>query len=269
MRIFRLSLALTLAVLGTAAPRTVRSNDVDGPGGSMDFVDFGDAPHSVAAYPDGTTGNFPWVWHVNNYGSWNLWLGGYPEDAPVEDMLGVDTEGPDKTPDCRETAFGMTFDQDECSGDHSDAGVLTAIHLEPCQPATFRIAITTPVAASPYYYLNVLVDYNGDGDWNDTVMCPGGEKGINEWVLKNVEAVPMFNTPGGGYGVFDLPHFPVGPRPGPAWLRISLSFNPVPKDFAAHGGELFGGETEDYPITIGELTPVRETTWGLLKSRYR
>ena len=52
------------------------------------------------------------------------------------------------------------------------------------------------------------------------------------------------------------PAFLTGPTAGPAWMRVTISDAPVNDDFPWAGsatvptGEIVGGETEDYPVTV-------------------
>jgi GEVED domain-containing protein len=266
-RFARFLLILGLSALSTPANAT----DVDGPDGDNDFGDMDDAPHGIPAYPDGTIGKFPHVYHINNYDAWNLWLGGYPTNwqpgqGPVYGVDGDDSALPPN--DCTENAFGMTFAQDECIQDSTDMCLRSPVLLNPCEMTTFRISYIVQVAGGGgTALLNVLVDFNGDGDFDDVVYCPASQDSVPEWVAKNV-GVP-WGWP--NHLEMNIPSFRVGPRSGPAWMRITLTTaDTTPTDdFPVSGGELLGGETEDYPIMIGGNTPVHSTTWGLLKSRYQ
>src|SRR5262249_39093129 len=112
-----------------------------------------------------------------------------------------------------------------------------------------------PAITSVPAYLNVLVDWNQDGDWNDVLNCgPIGsaQNCAPEWAVKNV---PISLVPGCNNLV--TPNFRVGPNPGQGWMRITLSEAPAPADFPWNGtvsyanGYFQRGETEDYPVRIG------------------
>src|SRR5262249_53966657 len=100
-------------------------------------------------------------------------------------------------------------------------------------------------------FLNVLVDWNEDGDWNDNFSCTAGGACANEWAVKNS---PIVLTP--GCGVYTSPTFLTGPNNAHGWMRISISSEPVPDDFpwngtvSMPGSAVKGGETEDYPVEI-------------------
>ena len=164
----------------------------------------------------------------------------------------------------------MSFNQDECPDDLSDAGITTLPVLAACDTAsvTFR---WTNLAGGAETYLNILIDMNQDGDWNDSFSCDSGDSNscAYEWAVKNQPILRGASIPGstGGY-INTSPYFRVGPYPGESWLRISLSLSQVTDDFPWKGEVMSGGETEDYPVTIGGSTPVRRTTWGMIKSKY-
>jgi len=216
-------------------------------------------------------------------GPGNYWLGCYvsPEGFP----MGIDTEFEGKTgapasgvsscdgttpTDCVEVAFGgMPFDQDECYLDGSDAGIKSPIVFTPCTPAsvTYEAFYCGQQPQTPVF-LNILVDWNADGDWNDVEICPGGC--APEWAVVNAPVVLFV-----GCNLLTSPMFLPGPFEGPAWLRISLTSTPVPPDYpwagsaGLAGGRFQGGETEDYPVFLSGPTPVKETSWGTIKSHYR
>jgi hypothetical protein len=261
-------------------PGMIRATDVDGPDGHYDFYDLDDAPRGIPAYPDGTIGRFPRVYHVNNYDAWNLWLGGYPTNGPINGVVyGVDSDGGQHPlPHCIETAFGMTFPQDECVQDSTDMCLRSPVILNPCETTSFRIGYFVRVAGGilgsgcgECAILNILIDFNGDGDFGDVMFCETTQDSIPEWAVKNFRIPLTFSF---RVEELDVPAFRVGPRTGPAWMRITLNsgYPSVPDDFAVAGsGEygLYGGETEDYPLVIDGPVPITRTSWGLLKSRYR
>ena len=126
-----------------------------------------------------------------------------------------------------------------------------------------------PVSA----YLNILIDMNADGDWNDVIddFSPCHP----EWAVKNhIVALPA------GCSTVSSPPFQVTQSYHelylvPTWVRVTLSGEPVPDDFpwngslSAPGGVLAGGETEDYPAVILFADPVLPVSWGRVKTIYR
>ncbi len=274
------------------APARAPATDVDGPNDcTRSPVDFGDAPEGVFAYP-GITGHFPtclapsaagtrtfacapistapgltgYVKHVHPAAGGGYWLGCPPAGSAP---MGIDSEPDAKmnatglgasacntsiTVDCTETAFGMTFGQDECYGS-SDAGIAAPISFNTCTPSSFSYTAYNCSPTARQVYLNVLVDWNQDGDWNDNFQCSGGTGGAcaYEWAVKNVLIVlsPGCNT-------LTTPSFMSGPNPGDGWLRITLSDEPANDDFPWAGVattpslQFTDGETEDYPVTINQ-----------------
>jgi hypothetical protein len=159
------------------------------------------------------------------------------------------------TVDCLETSLpGTSFGQDECLGD-SDAGLIGPIDLAACGSGSLRFRATVCPAMTVTAYLNVLADWNQDGDWNDNVACGPVQTCAREWAVKN-ERVML--TPGCSEHV--TPAFQVGPRQGPAWIRVTLTPVQVSDDFPWAGsvgsvnGDFPGGETEDYLVTVAPST---------------
>ena len=286
-----LSFPRMLAVLALASvfcfcvPSLSQATDNDGAGDCARILeDWGDAPEAVDAYP-GVPGRFPTCAVITAPGDLDLeclppvgpppgptgfvrhdtliegegfWLG-------CDDLfdIGIDSEadgnfnvggGPfgacnPAGPDCIEATPIGDFGQDECFGD-DDSGLVILPDFQPCEFADVMIR-TSNCWVDRDVFVNVLVDWNQDGDWNDNVECPNGC--AEEWAVQNfVMPIPV--------GCFDFvtPLFQVGPNPGPAWMRISISENPAPDDFPWAGSAnlplqgMQGGETEDYLVMIGE-----------------
>jgi hypothetical protein len=302
----RLRLLACSSIVVLALAHTAHATDVDGPVDCPQTkVDWGDAPEFVLAYP-AVPGNFPTcaapgavgtqtfacppistppgptgaITHVQfgGGGLGNYWLGCYMGAAGP---FGIDSESDGKTnspaigfsacsmipTDCVEAAFGLTFDQDECYFDGSDAGITT--------PLTFGTCITTGVpfmtancGPTRTVFLNIAVDWNADGDWNDNFAC--ATACAFEWAVVNA---PIVLPP--GCAALVSPPFLTGPFVGPGWLRISLSDAPMPADYPWNGslglagGAAYGGETEDYPVYIEGHVGVAPDTWGRVKSLYR
>lgn len=279
------ALASAVIVLALTSASAVHAIDRDGTDDcARTTSDFGDAPEGVTAYSSGVIGKFPsclaagpvgnrtkpaacvaistlpaaagYVRHdqgINGY-----WLGCSTTGLP----LGIDTETDALTSeasttstcseqevDCTETAFSTTFGQDECYGDN-DAGISTPIVLMGCSPSTITFSAHNCATTARTVVLNVLVDFNGDGDWNDGFSCGAGSC-VYEWAVKNVTI-----TLAPGCNTLTSPSFVAFQGSPEAWLRISLSDAAMPDDFpwrgsaGLAGGIIAGGETEDYPIAI-------------------
>ncbi|MCC6349214.1 MAG: hypothetical protein IT347_06435 [Candidatus Eisenbacteria bacterium] len=281
--------ALLVALALLASPPEVRATDVDGGNDCAESrEDWGDAPEGIPAYP-GVLACFPtcsiagpvgtqtfvcpprgtapgpagFVRHVLPAGQHPFWLGcfagngGIDSDpdgkvnasgTPVSDCSG-------SAVDCTESAFGLTFGQDECYGSN-DAGIAAAVSFTACSPSNVTFNVTSCDPDQPRtVYLNVLVDWNRDGDWNDNFQCPGQPDCAHEWAVKNVAFAI-----GTGCTSLTSPDFLAGPSAGEGWMRITVSDGPVNDDFPWAGvetdpvPELHNGETEDYPVTIANPT---------------
>lgn len=263
-------------------------------GGCAAYEDFGDAPEGVEAYSTGVIGHFPTcltygapgtreldpstctprstspgvtgvVRHVRSCGVANpkdFWLGsGVDGEADGKVTVHVPLGGVPSAcdtivdTDCVGQAFGWDFGQDECVGD-TDAGVVPPNTFTPCAQTSVWMEITNCQPTLVQVYINILVDWNHDGDWNDDdLACPGPLPiCAHEWAVKN-QSVNVWP----GSWTMTSPDFRVGPSSGPAWMRVTISPNPVSNDFPWAGGIFAAGETEDYPMTIGaEGTSVSE-----------
>jgi hypothetical protein len=277
--------ALVLLISSIALPTF--ATDVDGPDDCQrGIADRGDAPEGFNAYP-AVPGHFPtctaaapagtqeiqctpisttpgptgFVLHTNTVPP-NYWLGCVAGGPP----MGIDSEtdgkaSPGGAPmsacadlavDCVETTPAGDFGQDECFGGN-DAGLTVMPAFAPCSSGriTFR---TYNCGATREVYLNVLIDMNRDGDWNDNFECPTGC--AYEWAVKNVLIVLP-----AGCSIHDSPVFLVGPNATYGWMRISISDNVAPNDFpwrgsaGLAGSTMTRGETEDYLVTIGNPDP--------------
>lgn len=274
------------------------ATDTNGPEDcSRTHTDYGDAPPSGAqAYPGGATSHFPSCpagaiaglqqtscppisiqqnfsgWIVHTQGPDGYWLGCYPTPSGP---MGIDSEstGASCAPtQCVEGGWASSFSQDECYGDGSDAGIPTPVSFAPCTQSTISFYVTSCSEASEQTprYLNICVDWNEDGDWEDNFLCPAAGTCAYEWAVKNAPiSIPV------GCTMLSSPTFLSGPDNRRAWMRVTITDAPVADDFptvgsAANPGNSFvGGETEDYPVNIGEPTSVARQAWGGLKVRYR
>ena len=145
--------------------------------------------------------------------------------------------------------------------DGADDGVIP-FGLKWCQQNQFQFIVTvqpTPVQLPPMF-VNVWFDWNTDGDWDDTVMCPTGQTPVPEWAVQNQ---PLGVLPPGQHVIPTLPFdawWPLGPADmplGQVWMRITLSEIPWQPVAGAIG---FGGsgpqqgynfgETEDYVVPV-------------------
>ncbi len=222
-------------------------------------LDYGDAPEgaSAMAYPSTMTpGSFPTcascgpASHIEHGLGWARFEF-HPPAGP-----GRDAESDGNAGLCP-TCF-PTYDDDECFLD-GDAGLMfpepytidAGGAVVPCPAGSgtplrmtgqsavwgtdidIRVVNNMPVDG----YVNVLMDWDQDGDWGT----------LAEHVLRDF-MVPM------GYigplsGLFP-PSFTVGSNPGYVWARFSITEQPVLVDGWDGSGVFEDGETEDYLLRI-------------------
>ena len=155
------------------------------------------------------------------------------------EFLGLQStgDGKDFEPNARVVDLDTPFDD----------GLLTFALTtgDPAQTVDFEV---TNMITDENLRVNILLDLNGDGDWND----PG------EHVVQN----QPINLVGPANGTFTSdPFSTVGATPGPTWMRVTLtrqSINPGWNGTMASAGydEPFGcGETEDWLVELQEIVP--------------
>jgi hypothetical protein len=306
----RRSLPFVLASLVLFVSSTTSfARDVDGLDCGRIVVDYGDAPEGIPFFgpfgpvlghyptclapgpvgtqelfcaprstPPGPTG------YMRNYNTFpsHYWLGCF--DLPTIGLTGIDDDidgkvGPPGGPSA--CSGGPTdgdvilapnsFSQDEDYND-GDAGLYPNQLLLACsgQPLVYQ---TANCGNETIAYLNVLVDLNFDGDWNDNLDCSSvfpAAGCVHEWAVKNVPISIGF-----GCQNHNTPPIFGGPIAGQSWVRISLTDEPVAGDFPWAGsanqpnGQYAGGETEDYLLYITFPDAVKTRTWGQVKTLYR
>ena len=143
--------------------------------------------------------------------------------------------------------------------DGGDDGVVMPLSLPHCGWATIDYEVTV-VEPGTDLWVNVWLDFNRDGDWDDTVECTTGP--ANEWAVQNQL---LFDLPAGQTTV-TTPAFLSAHPEGlheEIWMRITLAeqpwrggSNPGQRGNAGSGPESRYeiGETEDYffiPDTTG------------------
>lgn len=239
---------------------------------SQQDYEFGDAPESAPAYPPlPTLGGFPtcmtvgpagWIKH-SNFGAW---LG------PSFDL---ETDGnagfcPTFTPN--------QYDRDECFND-GDAGLqypfpYTIVgpagneQIVPCpgspgsalgyrctnaiwgQDIDVRVHNTMPSQAVGY--VNVLMDWDQNGVWGGTSMCPQGlpapEHVLVNYPVPNPYDGLLSSLMPAGTG------FLIGPQQGYVWARITITDQFLPLGWTGEGN-FEDGETEDYLLRVDSLLP--------------
>ena len=234
--------------------------------------------------PPGISG---YITHIQAVNTPSYWLGCYASATGAP--MGIDSEPDGKVnsppvgssfchsgllTDCV-SPFEGGFDQDECYGDGSDATLKTKLSFLTCTFTSFPFEVYSCATFQRNIFLNVAVDWNQDGDWNDNFICTPGTPCAYEWAVKNATL-----TIGPGCNFLATPAFQTGPFvKNNVWLRITISDTPVNDDYpwagsstmgpVPGGDQLRGGETEDYQVDVKIQTPTEPTTWGHIKALYR
>jgi len=138
--------------------------------------------------------------------------------------------------------------------DQGDDGVIFPINMPNCRFTTIDYIVNV-VNPNTDLWVNIWLDWNRDGDWDDTLECPRGP--VPEWAVQNQFLVNLaaganqITTPG------FLSWHPENGRED-IWMRITLSgqpyrggSNPGAKGNAGSGpqAKYAIGETEDYHFT--------------------
>ena len=138
--------------------------------------------------------------------------------------------------------------------DQGDDGVVFPINMPNCGWTAIDYTVTVTQQTADLW-VNVWLDWNRDGDWDDTLECERGD--VPEWAVRNQF---LFNLPA-GLNEITTPGFlcwhPENGRED-IWMRITLSeqpwtggSNPGVKGNAGSGpqSKYQIGETEDYRFT--------------------
>ncbi len=230
------------------------------------FGELGDAPDSsnsfgarMTAYPWGVMANYPTVYRIGSppHGPFH-WFPCYV--AHLGHAVTWEWEAdllPDQDPTTNLIPPVNTADRDR-----ADDGILhMPLKLPHCRPVTFKYQVNKTTNANVKLFVNVWVDWNRDGDFDDNLTCQTGvsapEWAVQDQVLAGLS--PGMNT------ITTPPLVPWHPvisadnKVPPLWLRITLAERPWP--FGPAGvtppgfggaGPWFGyriGETEDYYFT--------------------
>jgi serine protease len=236
--------------------------------------DFGDAPDGVEAYPgSGVLGDFHSVF-VPGLNPYDAMFHGGGLQAFLGSFIDYEWGGNGGLP------YGgyYTYDADECYDPgvaFPDDGLLfppaytiqggavtscngAAGDLGPaCGLAQWGTDIDITVTSQVPSWLNVLVDWNGDGQWGGTdAGCgtPAPELAVANISIPSTSGatIPLSQLVGG------LPPVRIGSTEGYVWARFSLTDAPAPTPLAWNGSLVSGGwvsypqgETEDYLLRVG------------------
>jgi len=237
---------------------------------SLTEADLGDAPAStnhnglpMTTYVSNVQANFPTVWAGSVLGPRHHW-------SQVDAWLGATVTGeidadllPDQDPLTNIDPLANAANQDNFLYGPEDDGVALPIPLVDCNGTGFsaQVIVASPLMYAPIpRYFNVWFDWNGDGDWADTLSCPGGWS-APEWAVRNQWA--GFAPPSFWLASSFLPRIVVTKNmPYETWMRVSIADMPAPAPEDGRGpvGGYDLGETEDYYLN---LTPTL-TKWAEL-----
>jgi hypothetical protein len=224
--------------------------------------DLGDAPDStnndgkvMGAYPSKPSilAKYPTVFDdgsgIGPYGSAHVndepvaYLG-KSITAEIEADIGID-EDPENN---------ITPSANRADRDGGDDGIVVPLNLPHCGWAAIDYDVTV-IDPNVELWVNVWLDFNRDGDWDDVVDCPKGL--ASEWAVQNQY---LYNLPAGLNKIktpgFLSSHLEDGPEN--IWMRITLSgqpwkygSNPGAEGNAGSGpmAKYLIGETEDYFFT--------------------
>ena len=142
--------------------------------------------------------------------------------------------------------------------DRADDGLaVNQLNFSQCQTAPVPFRVLVKPAAVNYFqqqggtaYLNIWLDGNQDGDWEDNFSCPGGQTAVEHIVIDfPVDVVAL------GVGLHNLSALSgLIPWPGgqAAWLRATLSEQPANKTLNAGAINYGDGRGYTTPFTLGE-----------------
>ena len=201
------------------------------------YADYGDAPDD--SQNSSVTGKFPSLYDSINVripgrrGPYHLttdqeWLGGIASVTTKEhDALIVDND----IDDCDPLIYIYTEDP----APDTQSWALIAFDMTIAQNAPTDI----------YHYVNVLFDQNQDGEWKNT------DPMHLEWIVVNRPIRISESYRGIKFKCMLGPFYVKLPRPEPAWIRITLTREPIKMDEWDGSGPSDGfdyGETEDWLI---------------------
>ncbi len=238
--------------------------------------DLGDAPDStnnfsrtMYAYPSpfNAQANFPVIYDdgsgMGPYGPYHIndnivaYLG-----KSISREIEADT-GPDEDYYAAGGAMANNVDPTKNSPNHDgkDDGIVPPLSLPSCCWTTFEYEVNV-VDPNTDLWFNAWLDWNRDGDWDDTLDCPEGP--APEWAVQNQF---LFNLPVGITKITSTAFLPWHPDVGTdsIWMRITLSEQPwktgsnpgVVGNAGSGPMEKYQiGETEDYRFIPDTTCPI-------------
>ncbi|HJX39572.1 MAG TPA: glycosyl hydrolase [Anaerolineae bacterium] len=155
-------------------------------------------------------------------------------------------------------AVDAEADSRQVDRDLFDDGIVVG-ELQACAQESLQVGVTVgdrddvehPYDAQHLLYLNVLVDWDGDGSWSGQMYCPEGSV-ASEWAVRNLP-IDVSSWPAEALSQpVDL-QLAVGPSTGQAWARFTLSYGEIISGEDWDGKGTFSyGETEDRLLTVAE-----------------
>jgi hypothetical protein len=106
-------------------------------------------------------------------------------------------------------------------------------------------------------FFNLLIDWDQDGDWLDTVTC--NQTPVSEHCVVNFFIPPGFTGP---ISALAPPNFTIGPKGGKVWARFTLTEIPVPLPWDG-SGQFNDGETEDYILGVTTVSEIPVSNWPI------
>ena len=227
--------------------------------------DFGDAPEGALAYPaTGIVGQFPTCITVGPA----MWVNHANFGAGFGPAVDFETDG---NAGLCPVFMPNSYDADECFND-GDAGLI--------KPSSFTIqnnqVVSCPNSANVALgnfcttaiwgqnvdihvvntmpnqamgYVNVLMDWNQDGQWAGSSACANGQ--APEHVLIDFPVPNGFN---GALSTLNPPSFLIGPNTGYVWCRFTITDAPLNQTDWHGDGQFEDGETEDYLLRVSNHT---------------
>ncbi len=240
--------------------------------------EYGDAPEGAVAYLEtNTIGNFPTCVYVGPAGSF------IRHGFPSATYFGFLEDGePDGNAGWCPIFAPNQYDSDECwfgpPAPNFDEGLMTPIPFSivfgnyvpcagqgealdtACAQAVWGPDIDIWVNSAQGFggFVNVLADWNRDGQWalDPNTTCAGNP--VPEHVLVNFPIPPGFMGP---LSALAPPPFTVGPKQGHVWFRFSFTEVMVAPNWDG-AGVFNDGETEDYLIYITKKV-IPLATWPI------
>jgi hypothetical protein len=111
-------------------------------------------------------------------------------------------------------------------------------------------------------YVNVLIDWNQDGQWQNEPATTCNGSMVPEHVLVDFVIPPQYDGPLSALGP---PSVQIGPNDGYVWARFSITERPVGGNWTGEG-TFEDGETEDYLLRVYVPPPVGGEAYPVSKA---